>query len=132
MEQFNIEGIIERYNLSLDDVQNALFPQNRYKKIALDRVLKGETKLNTTQLQALANLAGVLVSDLFNMDSWSASANNGTLTFKKGPYTAKVNHNGSFITLYKDEELIDTFLANNSIKLSEFINFLNSKTNESI
>lgn len=120
-QEFNITKVIEYYKLDVNDVAEALFPNVRYKKLALDRVLKGEASINTEQLQALAKLAGVLTSDLFNIDSWKGSAEDGCLTFLKGDFKAKLNYNGVWLSLYKNNELLKQEMFTPNMTLEEFI-----------
>ena len=120
-QEFNITKVIEYYKLDVNDVAEALFPNVRYKKLALDRVLKGEASINTEQLQALAKLAGVLTSDLFNIDSWKSSAEDGCLTFLKGDFKAKLNYNGVWLSLYKNNELLKQEMFTPNMTLEEFI-----------
>ena len=120
-QEFNITKVIEYYTLDVNDVAEALFPNVRYKKLALDRVLKGEASINTEQLQALAKLAGVLTSDLFNIDSWKGSAEDGCLTFLKGDFKAKLNYNGVWLSLYKNNELLKQEMFTPNMTLEEFI-----------
>lgn len=127
-QEFNITKVIELYKLDVNEVAEALFPNVRYKKLALDRVLKGEATINTEQLQALAKLAGVLTSDLFNIDSWKGSTEDGHLTFLKGDYKAKLNYNGAWLSLYKNNELIKQEMFTPNMTLDEFIQHITELT----
>nr|DAW00973.1 MAG TPA: transcriptional regulator, HTH_3 family, Transcriptional Regulaator, Strucutral.9A [Caudoviricetes sp.] len=127
-QEFNINRVIEYYKLDVNEVAEALFPNVRYKKLALDRVLKGEAAINTEQLQALAKIAGVLTSDLFNIDSWKGSAEDGCLTFLKGEYKAKLNYNGAWLSLYKNNELIKQEMFTPNMTLDEFIKHITELT----
>lgn len=127
-QEFNINKVIEYYKLDVNEVAEALFPNIRYKKLALDRVLKGEATINTEQLQALAKIAGILTSDLFNIDSWKGSAEDGYLTFIKGKYKAKLNYNGAWLSLYKNNELIKQEMFTPNMSLDEFIKHITELT----
>ena len=71
MEQkFNLQKIIDYYSLKREDVENVLFPHIRYKKQAVDRILKGEGQVTVEQAESLANFIGVFISDLFFVDTW--------------------------------------------------------------
>lgn len=128
-QDFNINKIIEHYNLYIDEVAQALFPNIRYQKFALDRVLKGEALLNTDQIQALANLAGVFVYDLFNIDSWKGKTENGHLVFVKGDYKVRLNYNGAYLSIYKGSELIYQELASCNMTIKKFIERINKIIN---
>ena len=133
MEQsFNINKVIEHYKLDTKEFANTLFPHVRYQKLALDRVLKGEACLNTDQLQALAKLAGVFVHDLFTVDDWKGSSEDGCLTFIKDDYKVKLNYKGVYLSIYKGPELIHQELALNNMTITEFIEHINKIINNQI
>lgn len=128
MEQkFDINKVIEHYSLNVDEVAEALFPNVRYKQSALKRVLNGEATIDTEQIQKLANLAGVIVSDLFTFDEWKGSSEDGCITFIKGEFKAKLNYNGAYLTLYKGTQVIKKEItAANSLSINSFINHINN------
>lgn len=119
--KFDLNLIMQQYRLQPRDVENALFPHVRYKNMALARVLNGEALLNTDQVQALADLAGVMVQDLFlYKNDWRARAEKGTLIFIKNEYEAKLN--GALLSVYKDNNLAEQRAINTSVKLEDLIN----------
>lgn len=128
MEQkFDINKIIEHYKLNVDEVAEVLFPNVRYKQSALKRVLTGEAALDTNQLQKLADLAGVVISDLFMFEDWKGSQEGGCITFVKGEFKVKLNYNGVYLTLYKGSKVIKQELtAANSLSINSFINHINN------
>lgn len=127
MEQFNINNVIEHYKLDIEDLAKVLFPAVKYPKQALDRILKGEGSLDITQVEKLAKYIGVLVTDLFSANTWKSSAEDGCLTLLKGQYKAKLNYNGVYLSIYKDNVLIDQKVSNvPSMTIREFINFLDN------
>ena len=125
MKAFNIMEIINTYNLDKKEVAEVLFPSCMFKKQALDRIIKGQAFLNTEQLQALANHAGVMINELFAYSSWRPSYENGSLIFKKGEYEAKLNHNGTFLLVTKGTEVISEEIVPNSMSLTDFIKHIN-------
>ena len=127
MEKFDIHRIIERYKPDIDKLAKIMFPDVKYPKQAFDRVLKGETQLNTQQLENLANYLGILIVDLFVATSWKSYNENGCMCFERGEYKAKLNYKGVYLTLYRNEEVIDQKIANvPEMKVQEFLNFLDS------
>lgn len=127
MEQFNINNVIEHYKLNTEDLAKALFPTVKYPKQAFDRILKGEGTLDITQVEKLANYIGVLVTDLFSANTWKSSAEDGCLTLLKGQYKAKLNYNGVYLSIYKDNVLIEQKISNvPDMTIQEFINFLDN------
>lgn len=127
MKQFNINNIIERYSLDIDILAKVLYPTVKYPKQAFDRVLKGETDLDISQVERLAAHIGILVSDLFLADTWKGLSEDGCLTMVKGNYKVKLNYNGVFLSIYKNGMLVSQKISNvPDMTMREFINFLDN------
>ena len=128
MEQkFNIGNVFEYYKLNTEELAKVLFPTVKYPKQAFDRILKGEATLDTTQLERLASHIGVLVSDLFCANTWKGESENGILTMLKGEYKVKLNYNGVFVSIYKNNTLIHQRIANiPQMTINDFINYLDN------
>ena len=127
MEQFNISNVIERYKLNTEDLAKVLFPTVKYPKQAFDRVLKGEANLDITQVERLASHIGVLVTDLFSANTWKGSSEDGCLVMLKGEYKVKLNYNGVYVSIYKNNNLISQNLSNvPSMTVQEFINYIDN------
>lgn len=127
MNQFNINSVIEHYGLNIEELAKVLFPNVKYPKLAFDRIIKGEANLDITQVEKLANYIGVLVTDLFSANTWKGFTEDGCLTFLKGQYKAKLNYNGVYLSIYKDNVLIEQKISNvPDMTIQEFINFLDN------
>lgn len=127
MEQFNISNVIEHYKLNTEDLAKVLFPMVKYPKQAFDRVLKGEANLDITQVERLASHIGVLVTDLFSANTWKGSSEDGCLVMLKGEYKVKLNYNGVYVSIYKNNNLISQNLSNvPSMTVQEFINYIDN------
>lgn len=127
MESFNINSVIEHYKLNTEDLAKALFPTVKYPKQAFDRILKGEGNLDIVQVEKLANYIGVLVTDLFSINTWKGSTEDGCLILLKGQYKAKLNYNGVYLSIYKNNVPIAQSISNvPNMTIQEFINFLNN------
>lgn len=127
MEKFDINKVLEFYKPDLDAVAKVLFPHNNFPQAALNRVLKGPTVIDANQIATLAKYLGVLVSDLYNIDSnWKGSFKAGYLTFTNGDYKAVVNYKGSFVTIYKNNEIIAQELVATSMSVENFIQYINN------
>lgn len=128
MEQrFNINSIIDYYKPDIQNLAKMLFPTVKYPRLAFDRVLRGEACLDVVQLERLADYIGVLVTDLFSVNTWKGSSEGNCLTFIKGKYKVKLNYTGVYISIYKDDELIYQALSNvPSMTVNEFINYLDN------
>ena len=127
MEQFNINSVIEHYKLNTEDLAKVLFPTVKYPKQALDRVLRGETDLDIKQIETLASHIGVLVTDLFSANTWKGSTEDGCITMLKGNYKVKLNYNGVFVSIYKNNMLIEQKISNvPDMTMHEFINYIDN------
>lgn len=127
MEQFNISNVIERYKLNTEDLAEVLFPTVKYPKQAFGRVLKGEANLDIMQVERLASHIGVLVTDLFSANTWKGSSEDGCLVMLKGEYKVKLNYNGVYVSIYKNNNLISQNLSNvPSMTVQEFINYIDN------
>ena len=127
MEQFNINSVIEHYKLNTEDLAKVLFPTVKYPKQAFDRVLKGETDLDIKQIETLASHIGVLVTDLFSAGTWKGSSEDDCLTMLKGDYKVKLNYKGVFVSIYKNNNLIEQKISNvPDMTMHEFINYLDN------
>lgn len=122
MQQFNLKSILEEHNVDTQDIAKELFPRVKYPKEAFNRVLRGEANLDTDQVQVLAAYVGVMPADLFSLDSWKGSTEDGLLTLVKGEYKVKINYKGSFITIFKNaSEIKQEVISSNTISLIELI-----------
>lgn len=132
MDKFNINKIIEYYGPNVDELGCVLFPRIKYPKQAFDRVLKGETNLDSAQIELLAKYLGVFVADLFSVDDWHGKWDNEhkCLSVVRGPYKINLNYGGAFITVYKNNKMIHQEIKCDvdSMSLSDFIKYINNLT----
>ena len=127
MTQFNINNIIRDYNLDVNEIAEVLFAEAKHPKLALNRILKGEAHLSVEQLEKLASFIGVMPSSLFELDSWKDATENGYLGFKKGIFKAKLNYNNTFLTLYKNNEVVSEIVLNTQgMTVAQFIEYLDN------
>lgn len=132
MDKFNINKIIEYYGPNVDELGCVLFPHIKYPKQAFCRVLKGETNLDSAQIELLAKYLGVFVADLFSVDDWHGGWDNEhkCLSVVRGPYKINLNYGGAFITVYKNNKMIHQEIkcGVDSMSLSDFIKYINNLT----
>lgn len=125
--QINISELIARYDLDTEALAKVLFPEAKYPKHALSRVLKGEAVIDVNQLSALATYIGVPAAELLSNDFWKGCTEDGCLVFQKGPYKAKLNYNGVFLSFYKDQELCFQSIGDiSNMTISNFTKHLDS------
>jgi hypothetical protein len=113
--------VLEHYKLDREEVERALFPHVRYRKQALDRVLKGEGQLTVEQLQILAKLSGVFIQDLFSLDDWKGGREDDCLTFIKGEFKVKLNYKGVYLSIYKGNDLVKQEITSVDRTVEEFL-----------
>lgn len=129
-QTFNLQKIIDYYDLDRNEVEKALFPHIRYQKQALDNALTGQRAISVEQLQALADLAGVFIQDLFAIDTWKGFREDNCLTFVKGEFKVKINYNGTYLTLLKDNKIVLQEMASQDRTLEEFLKHITFLTNK--
>lgn len=113
------------YGLDPESVSKVLFPSVKYPKQALARIQKGEACLDIEQIERLAEYAGVTLTDLYYTGTWKGATEDGCLTLLKGPYKAKLNYNGVYLSVYKAGELIWQHLSGiPDMKVQEFVEYL--------
>lgn len=122
IERIDLESVMHRYGLDPKEVAECLFPHNKCQLQALYRIQRGEAELDSKQVAELAHLCGVLVSDLYSVScpDWTsldeASAKAGfeddCITLSFGEYKAKINYNGTFITLFHGGKVVDSVVSN--------------------
>ena len=127
MQHFDINKVIEHYKPQMEELSRVLFPSVRYPNLALGRVLKGEATLSTSQVERLASYLGVLVTDLYSVGSWTGTTEDGALTLIRGDYKVKLNYQGVYFSLYKNNTLIEQRIANiPDMTVGNFIQYINN------
>lgn len=125
--QINIKELIKRYDLSAEALAKVLFPDVKYPKLAFARLQKGETTLDIMQLSALATYIGVPATELLSEDFWKGGVEDNCLVFLRGEYKAKLNYNGAFLSLYKNNELLSQEICGTpNMSIPKFIKYLDS------
>lgn len=127
-QQFNINKVLERYKPNVNELAKVLFPSAKHPHLAFSRVVKGEAALDAVQLQSLASYLGILISDLFEVaEDWKAEIDKNHLIFVNGPYKVRLNYQGAFLVLYKDDKLVKRAVLNtSSMLLTDFIDYINN------
>lgn len=129
--KINVAAIIEQYGLNKVTLASELFPDNKYASMALTRVIKGETFLNSEQLSLLANKLGVSVDSLYSDKKWEIQSDKaGILKFENDEFTAELDTQTWITKVYKKGSLMhETVLHNGSLALSEYLEKLNNLIN---
>ncbi len=113
-EIINLNAIIEANKLDIDVVAETLFPHNKCKKQAVYRVMRGDAELTESQISRLAQMCGCLAADLYSVKGgmpMKPGYEDGCITLSFGPYKAKVNYGGAFLTVFKEEKIIEQMVT---------------------
>jgi len=122
----NIKQIIRKNKLDIVEISKQLFPNNKYSKRALDRVISGKAFLDTNQLSKLSLITGVSIQDLYSESNWKITSDSDVVKFTLGEFTAVLDLEKNTTTLYKESSVInEVVLHSRSVPLSSYINDLN-------
>lgn len=123
MSTFNINTIIKRFELCPELLAEELFSNNKFPKLALSRIQAGTSYLNTEQLNLLAKLLNVSVSELFMEESWSRSVSNNVVKFHRNNHRVELNLDTHISEIFLSDRLIsaETLISDKNIKLSEYL-----------
>ena len=125
----DLNQLIEDKDLDLDkgEIAVQLFPDNKYPKLALDRVLRNESALDANQISKLSAITGVSVEDLFS-GGWKCSTTEDTWEFTKGDYKAVYKIKTKNTSIYRGGSLAHEFIIHSStIPLSDYIRELKTQ-----
>ena len=125
MKQFDFNKVVEKYGITLRELAPILFPNAKYPLKAIYRIADGKAELSISQVEKLAAYLGVFVTDLFNIDSARAYSDNNNIKIVNGEYVARINYNGSFITIFRNADLISQEVINtNAIKFTDLLKYI--------
>jgi hypothetical protein len=127
MSTFNLTRIIEANKLDRVALANELFPGNKFPEVALKRVLNGLSFLDTNQLNILASVLGLQVSDLFLNEMWSTRMQNDKIVFYKNDYRVELNTETLITNIFYKDKLVasETLVMEKNIKLSDYLKSIN-------
>jgi len=130
MKTIDLTKIIEGNNLEVKAVAAELFPCVKYPKLALDRILKGESKLDSDQLSRLSTYTGLEIEELYSGKNWRVKSKEGMIILEAEEYRAVINTQAWTTTLFHKKTILhDTIIHNNTISLDQYIKKLNTIIN---
>jgi transcriptional regulator with XRE-family HTH domain len=122
----NLRELIEQRGLRLQEVAEILFPDNRFPRAALNRVLNGKTLLNSEQVSRLAAWLGVSVDNLYR-GAWNSEFRGETCILTNGNYRAELSvKTGETKVFHLGSLFHETVLHDPAIPLSKYIELLNT------
>lgn len=128
MREINLGKIIKSKNLDFDEIASQLFPNNKYPKQALKRVVCGDGVLDANQISKFSLYSGIPIAELYSGAEWKSTIDKTTHVLSSGEYTAKLDTNTWTTKLFHRDSLFHTFVIHNSsITLDEYIRKLKSE-----
>lgn len=128
MSTFNINHILTRYNLDCKQLARELFSNNLHPEVAFKRITDGKAFLDTNQINTLASIVGVHVSDLFIDDNWvmDKQVKGNIIVFFKNNFRVELNLETLISQIFYIDKLVvkETLISEKNIKLSEYLKLL--------
>lgn len=125
MKTIDLEAIIENNQLDTDALAVELFPNNKYPKMALSRVLKGEALLDSNQVSKLAMMLNVDISTLYT-GGWKAVSKKDLHIISNKEFRAELNTKTWESKVFVNDTLYhSTLLHVSGITLLEYIENIN-------
>ena len=124
--------IDSREDLKKSEIAKELFPGNKHPLLAFNRVLKGESELNASQITRLALILNVSVEEILRPNGWKyqSSKDPNTLKLIRGEFTAVLNTQTWATIVYHNASLFhEQILHGPAISLNEYISYLNKTIN---
>lgn len=119
--KIDITKVIDRYGLNKKEVALRLFPGNSRPDAALNRLISGEGSIYLKQVQALAEMARIKITDLLQ-SKWSSKAEENLIVFSSPGYRAELNRDTWLTRVYADGELCsETVITGPNCTISEYI-----------
>jgi len=130
--EFNLQQIINKYNLDVKFIAEELFPANKYAKLALNRVLSGETFLDTNQLSRLALILNTNVENLFKDSvSWDITGMPNKIVFTLNNFRVELDTENWMTKLFDKNSIVHTeLLHNKSIQIKDYLDHINKLINK--
>jgi hypothetical protein len=131
MKTINLSKIIKDNNLKVKEVAQELFPNIKYPKLALDRILRGESRLDSDQLSRLSMYTGMSIEQIYTGENWQKpEARGNLLTLHSGEYRAEINTDSWTTKLFHKQTIMhDLVIHQKAITLDNYINDLNTRIN---
>jgi len=106
MKEVNVKQIIADNGLNPNEIAKQLFPGNKFPRLALNRVMSGDTYLDSMQLRKFAHIIGVSIDSLYNRGSWKPSHKNRQVIFTNGRYKAILDVDTSITRVFDNDSLV--------------------------
>lgn len=129
INNFNLNKIIEHYELDQPTIARVLFADNKYPNQALMRVLKGEADLSVTQLKLLADWLNVSEQELFGVEDWKGTMIDDRFVISKGKYSVWINNPAGYAQIFEGTKPVSKLVLSTAAKFTEVLDQLNNILN---
>jgi hypothetical protein len=131
MQTINLKRIIEKQDLKPKWVAEQLFPENKYPKLALDRVLDGKAFLDTNQVSRLSAITGIPINFLYSGGEWEMKSTENKISFTSDDYLAELNTQTWKTEIYHKGSIFhETLIHSEGIPLGEYLSQLTNLINK--
>lgn len=122
----NLRELIEQRGLKTREVAEFLYPDNKYPRVALQRVLDGKALLNSEQVFRLAAWLGISTDSLYK-GGWSSEFKGETCILTNGNYRAELSiRTGETKVFHLGALFHEIILHDSAISLSQYVELLNA------
>lgn len=133
MSRFNLNNIIQEYGLDKNVIASILFPDVKYPRRALTRIIKEKGELSVGQLEKLAQFIGLPVNNLFELKEYEIKSVENQLIFKKGDYCIKIyditpDSTKQNVTIFNGKTMSSDTCNINNLTVAEMLDYLNNLT----
>lgn len=122
----NLRELIEQRGLKTREVAEFLYPDNKFPRVALQRVLDGKALLNSEQVSRLAAWLGISTDGLYK-GGWSSEFEGETCILTNGNYRAELSiRTGETKVFHLGALFHEIILHDPAISLSQYVELLNA------
>jgi hypothetical protein len=126
MNKIKLKELIDKQGLDTKELAEQLFPQNKYPRLALNRVLAGGAVLDANQISKLSLLTGIPINELYSGENWKAQSTKGIHVFTNEAFRAELNTETWVTKIFHKESLFhESIIHTGTMKLSEYFEQLN-------
>jgi len=131
MRAIKLKELVSIQGLDTKELAEQLFPNNKYPRLALNRVLDGKAVLDATQISKLSMLTGISIEKLYSGEDWKAKNMRGIHTFTNGEFRAELNTETWVTKIFHKNSLFhEAVIHSGQTPLSEYLNKLNILINK--
>ena len=131
MRAIKLKELVSIQGLDTKELAEQLFPNNKYPRLALNRVLDGKAVLDATQISKLSMLIGISIEKLYSGEDWKAKNMKGIHIFTNGEFRAELNTETWVTKIFHKTSLFhEAVIHSGQTPLSEYLNKLNILINK--